>query len=98
MPYVSDVLREIVDDDLQKVRDEIVRLAKLDEYSGLLNYCITELVVPLMKHKYGDRWRYEGVSDVVKTFECAKLEFYRRIGASYEDSCIARIGDVKAYE
>ena len=34
------------------------------------------------------------IGDVVNAMECAKLEFYRRVAAPYEDTKIKENGDV----
>ncbi len=59
--------------------------------AGELNYCITTLV--------GMYWetngaRYQQINDVLGALEGAKLEFYRRIVAPYEDQKIKENGDV----
>ena len=59
--------------------------------NGELNYLMTQLAnLYLVKHGTS----YNTLSDVIKAFECAKLEFYRRKVAPYEDKKIAENGDV----
>ena len=59
--------------------------------NGELNYLITQLgQLYLAKHGAS----YNTISDVVKAMECAKLEFYRRVAAPYEDAKIKTNGDV----
>ena len=60
------------------------------ENPGELNYLITELVKVYMTTNHG----YQAINDVVGALEGAKLEFYRRIAAPYEDLKIADNGDV----
>ena len=59
--------------------------------NGELNYLITQLGM-LYLGAHGTT--YNTISDVVKAMECAKLEFYRRIAAPYEDSKAEDNGDV----
>lgn len=58
---------------------------------GDFNYVIT-----MMCQKYIDRHgsSYNTLSDVIKTLECAKLEFYRRLLVPYEDGKAVQNGDV----
>ena len=59
--------------------------------NGELNYLFTKLAQLYLK-KHGTS--YNTISDVIKAFECAKLEFYRRIAAPYEDEKCRLNGDV----
>ena len=98
MPYVRDEIRDKVDVPLSHLVSSIKQYIEPSDYCGTLNYCITETVVSILKNKYGDKWRYAGINDMIGVLECCKLELYRRAGSSYEDQCITRNGDVKAYE
>ena len=59
--------------------------------NGELNYLVTQLG-RLYLYKHGSS--YNTISDVVKAMECAKLEFYRRVAAPYEDRKAVLNGDV----
>lgn len=59
--------------------------------NGELNYLMTRLAQMYIA-RHGKS--YNTISDVVKAFECAKLEFYRRVAAPYEDEKIKQNGDV----
>lgn len=88
MPYITD-------DDRRKFRESMTLLAMDVENNGLsngeLNYLITGLgLMYLAKHGTS----YDTISDVVKALECAKLEFYRRVAAPYEDRKAEQNGDV----
>ena len=50
--------------------------------NGELNYLMTTLATKYIK-KHG--LSYNTGSDVIKALECAKLEFYRKVMAPYED-------------
>ncbi len=58
---------------------------------GQLNYLVTLTVIKYLRYK---GLKYIGVNDVVGALESAKLEFYRRIAAPYEDKKIIENGDV----
>jgi hypothetical protein len=59
--------------------------------AGELTYAITMLI-----EKYRGRFgtKFEVIADVIGALECAKLEFYRRVTAPYEDQKIKDNGDV----
>jgi broad-specificity NMP kinase len=63
----------------------------LPEAVGELNYIITELCL-LWIEQHGKT--YTAINDVIGVLECAKLEFYRRLAAPYEDEKIKENGDV----
>ena len=59
--------------------------------NGDLNYLFSRLAEMYIKY-HG--LSYNTGSDVIKAFECAKLEFYRRILAPYEDTKLTQNGDI----
>jgi hypothetical protein len=59
--------------------------------AGELNYLITSLILAYFEEHGG---RYQQINDVLGALEGAKLEFYRRLAAPYEDTKIAENGDV----
>lgn len=61
---------------------------------GELNYCITQLVLAYLSPKPS----YAELNAVIGVLECAKLELYRRMVASYENAKIAENGDVYPVE
>lgn len=58
---------------------------------GELNFAITMLCG---KYLSSHGLNYTNLNEVVGALECAKLEFYRRIAAPYEDAKIQANGDV----
>lgn len=58
---------------------------------GELNFKITELISGWFQDNGG---KYQQVNDVLGALEGAKLEFYRRVAAPYEDKKIEENGDV----
>jgi hypothetical protein len=57
---------------------------------GELNYVITMLI----KNYFNNKPCYQSINDIVGALESAKLEFYRRVAAPYEDLKIKENGDV----
>lgn len=58
---------------------------------GNLNYLITRLCNRYLEE---NKLSYQTINDVVGALEGAKLEFYRRVAAPYEDKKIIENGDV----
>ncbi len=58
---------------------------------GELNYFLTLVCLSYLDAK---GMSYTNASEVVSSLECAKLEFYRRKVAPYEDEKIKENGDV----
>lgn len=82
MPYIKQQARLEVNEDLYNNRPAD---------PGELNFAITQLVYRYYKMHGG---RYQQVNDVLGALEGAKLEFYRRVAAPYEDTKIKENGDV----
>ena len=59
--------------------------------AGELNFMLTELCIAYMSDTGVS---YQSINDVVGALEGAKLEFYRRFAAPYEDTKIKENGDV----
>jgi hypothetical protein len=83
MPYIKQDRRE-------EVSLLIGPLADRADTPGELNFQLTEIV----KRYWDGRKNYQAINDIVGALEGAKLEFYRRVAAPYEDSKIAENGDV----
>jgi hypothetical protein len=58
---------------------------------GELNYAISTLV---SEYWSSNRMDYQGINDILGALEGAKLEFYRRVVAPFEDKKIKENGDV----
>jgi len=83
MPYIVKDKREVLDPYISALLNALRELESDDEknsMSGNLNYTITKLLAVV----YGTG-NYDDRSDAIKTLECAKLEFYRKYVARYED-------------
>jgi hypothetical protein len=59
---------------------------------GELNYLVTRICDQWMRENGG--LHYANLNAVVGVLECAKLEFYRRVAAPYEDIKLQQNGDV----
>lgn len=84
MPYI-----------LKSRKDALHSESKVDynsdvENAGELNYMFTCLLIDYWQRK----GRYQGINDIIGALEGAKLEFYRRVAAPYEDTKIKENGDV----
>jgi RNA processing factor Prp31 len=84
MPYIKQEDRTWVDEEIKLIVDNI-------ENSGDLCYVIYKLLKNLTE-KQGIR--FSTMSSLISEVECAKLEYYRRIVAPYEDTKISENGDV----
>lgn len=63
---------------------------------GAANYIITRILSEGIAP--GQQYNYSRINDIIGVLECAKLEFYRRIAAPYEDVKIRENGDIPGYE
>lgn len=80
MPYISNRRRFELDDDDNPT----------PQTAGELNYLLTSLI----RKYFNGHKNYQAINDVIGALEGAKLEFYRRIAAPYEDTKISSNGDV----
>lgn len=80
MPYIKTEARAVLDGGAD---------APID--AGELNYLITKMCIHYIKNNEA---RYQSINDVIGALEGAKLEFYRRYAAPYEDEKIKQNGDV----
>ena len=87
LPYIKPENRKIYDTVLKELVS-ILKTLPPEEVDGELNYVVTKMlkgVYPL---------RYYHINKAIGVLECAKLEFYRRVAAPYEDIKIKESGDV----
>lgn len=81
---------------IKKERREELEYAGIDGQeptlnAGDLNYMLTTLCWEYYQLNGG---KYQQINDVLGALEGAKLEFYRRVAAPYEDKKIEENGDV----
>lgn len=84
MPYINQAERE-------RMASDINSLSHSMSTAGELNYAVTQLCRRFLINSPG---KYADYNAVIGVLECAKLEFYRRAAAAYEDRKIAENGDV----
>ncbi len=82
MPYIT--VNRRVDFQLEKL-DNLI-----PTNPGELNYLITYLC----DQYWQQSGNYQGINDIVGALEGAKMEFYRRVAAPYENLKSAENGDV----
>jgi hypothetical protein len=80
MPYIKSVDRK-----------KLLKGKELPSTAGELNFIITCFCKAYLLEK---GLSYQNINDVVGALEGAKLEFYRRVAAPYEDIKIEENGDV----
>lgn len=97
MPYIHQDDRPALDGPIEDILN-IVADTNVASHRGQLNYIISRIVAGVIHPTGPAEWRYNEIMEVVGTFECAKLEFYRRIAAEKEDKAIRQNGDIPEYE
>lgn len=99
MPYIKQEDRPLISKEITALCKALEQFDE-DKIDGALNYTITVISARTLNRFNtikGD-WRYKWMSNVVKAFECAKLEFYRRVGAKQEEKAISKNGDIEEYK
>lgn len=84
MPYIKQ------EDRVRLLETTVIDKAEINN-PGDLNYLITVLINRYLQ-QHG--LRYQQINDVVGALEGAKLEFYRKVAAPYEDKKIKENGEV----
>jgi hypothetical protein len=88
---IGDHVPYIKPEERAKIQVAAEALAALCDSPGQLNYGITvALHAVLMRLGKG----YSNAASLVAALECAKMEFYRRVMAPYEDMKTRQNGDV----
>lgn len=82
MPYIKLARKEMVD---------VGAPLEDAKTAGELNYQITAVIKTYMDVNGKS---YQTINDIIGALEGAKLEFYRRIAAPYEDTKIKENGDI----
>lgn len=81
MPYIKQERRTIYAQGAYPVQ----------EVAGDLNYQLTVVIRHYLETKGTN---YSTINDIIGALEGAKLEFYRRVAAPYEEEAIKRNGDL----
>lgn len=82
MPYIKTEKREVLNPAIDEMLNALRELESDDpenDMGGNLNYIITVL----LKRCYGEK--YSEMAQAVSVLEMAKLEYYRKVAAPYEN-------------
>lgn len=97
MPYIAPEQRKALDSAIDQLAARLAQEADKAghdaAFAGLLNYACTRLALKVVHLKFG-RLRYWLIALLTGTFKNVADEFYRRLGAPYEDGQRAKSGDV----
>lgn len=91
MPYIIEDKRHHLDPHIDALMNALRELESDDPtntHCGNLNYIITQLLLGSYSVKYSE------INEAVGVLECAKMEFYRRVAAPYENNKAFQNGDV----
>ena len=101
MPYIKAHHRQEIDVLIERLAAGIIHQARESEdpgaFAGLLNYACTRLALQIVRRLFGPM-RYWLIAIITGTFKNIADEFYRRLGAAYEDKQKARSGDVDLFQ
>lgn len=86
MPYIKQKRRKELEMILEEFIDKNITKA------GDINYLITSILVKYMNLRGGPN--YAIINEIMGVLECAKLEFYRKVAAPYENSKCKENGEV----
>ncbi len=95
MPYIKKERREEINEALESLLIYIEDKAPEDFVAGDMNYIFTQIVD---QYLLSANLNYQNINNVVGAFEGAKLEFYRRVAAPYEDKKVVENGDAYSEE
>ena len=100
MPYIKTRSRKELDTLIDQLAARLVGEAQKNgdpgAFAGLLNYACTRLALLVVRRQFG-RLRYWLIAVITGTFRNIADEFYRRLGAPYEDKQRARNGDLDLF-
>lgn len=91
MPYINQEQRDHLDKDIDHIVSILNSISGDRGLDGNVNYIITQIVNRAYNTPYAN---YKTLSKGVAAFECAKLEYYRRVMVPYEEEKIRIEGDV----
>lgn len=101
MPYIKAHHRRELDGLIDQLAAKIIGQVKGHEdpgaFAGLLNYACTRLALQVVRRQFG-QMRYWLIAILTGTFKNIGDEFYRRLGAAYEDKQMALSGDVDLFQ
>lgn len=89
MPYIEQIQRDIIDEDISELIDSMKTIPSFnDSKAGILNYIVTCLCAESIGTP-----KYSKINEIIGMLECCKLELYRRVAAGYEDKKSLENGD-----
>lgn len=88
MPYIKQESRERLDGAIQ----QLASLIKMEDRAGEINYTINQLLLALE-----GEGKYKDMNELIGALEAAKLEFYRKRVAPYEDKKAQENGDLDGF-
>lgn len=86
MPYIRKDFKDFLS------TKGVIEVGDLCTTPGELNFVISTIVRDYFRRT--DKGNYQAINDVIGALEGAKIEFYRRVAAPYEDLKIKENGDV----
>lgn len=92
MPYIVQDKRNLLDPGIDQILDGLRQIESDDpenNFEGCINYIITALIT-----RAYEKTSYREINDIIGALECAKLEFYRRQAAPYENQKCYENSDV----
>lgn len=86
MPYIKQEKRNQIDPIVDELHRILVNI-KLDDESANLEGCINYAVTRLLMQVYGnkDSTSYRSLNDALGVLDAIGKEYYRKVGAPYED-------------
>ena len=82
MPYIPQEDRLVYQPGIDRLKDAFARVGAGD---GELNYVLTKVALAWLEY-HKPPHGYALLGDVMKAFECAKLEYYEQKMRPYEDA------------
>jgi len=92
MPYITQKDRDRYDNLVDELVEKLVEIDDTQLVKGHHNYIMYTLAL-----KLADRLgiRYATLQDIIGTFDCCKIEFYRKVVAPYEIKAEKRNGNIE---
>ena len=96
MPYIAQQFRSELDPILIELVTKVKDIAPKEEDAvGVLNYCVTSILVHAL---IGDDVRYHKINSVNGVLTSVMQEIQERLTRPYEDQKIAENGDIAAFD
>jgi hypothetical protein len=100
MPYIKPEIRKNLEPEIEMLVEKIAEEAQKEDpkitFAGILNYTFTTIALKTVKKLFGNM-RYWIIASLVGLFHNISDEFYRRLGANYENKQIETNGDLDVF-